>query len=43
MAWHNGDFVLLHQFMKKTPLREIQKAKNEYSDLLERGFDNEKK
>lgn len=46
VAWHNGDFVLLHQFMKKTqktPLREIQKAKNEYSDLLERGFDNEKK
>ena len=46
VAWHNGDFVLLHQFMKKTqktPLREIQKAKNEYSDLLERGFDSEKK
>lgn len=46
VAWHNGDFVLLHQFMKKTqktPLIEIQKAKNEYSDLLERGFDNEKK
>ena len=46
VAWHNGDFVLLHQFMKKTqktPLREFQKAKNEYSDLLERGFDSEKK
>ena len=27
---------------QKTPLREFQKAKNEYSDLLERGFDNEK-
>ena len=32
VAWHNGSFVLLHHFMKKTqktPAREIDKAKRE--------------
>lgn len=42
VAWHNGSFVLLHHFMKKTqrtPIREIEKAKRELEDLLERGLD----
>lgn len=46
VAWHNGSFVLLHQFMKKTqktPTREIERAKRELADLIERGEDNEKK
>jgi len=40
----NGSFVLLHHFMKqtqKTPAREIDKAKRELADLIERGFDDE--
>ena len=40
VGWKNGSFVLLHQFMKKiqkTPKREIEKAKRELSDLIERG------
>ncbi|MCD8116247.1 MAG: type II toxin-antitoxin system RelE/ParE family toxin [Oscillospiraceae bacterium] len=40
VAWHNGSFVLLHQFMKKTqktPAREIAKAKRELEDMRERG------
>lgn len=44
VAWHNGSFVLLHQFMKKTqktPAREIEKAKRELEDLIERGVDYE--
>lgn len=44
VAWHNGSFVLLHQFMKrtqKTPAREIEKAKRELTDLIERGLDDE--
>jgi phage-related protein len=44
VAWHNGGFVLLHQFMKKTqktPAREIEKAKRELADLKERGFEYE--
>ena len=39
-AWYNGSFVLLHSFMKKTqktPPREIEKAKRELKDLIERG------
>lgn len=39
VAWMNGSFVLLHHFMKKTqktPAREIEKAKREYADMLER-------
>lgn len=44
VAWHNGSFVLLHQFMKKTqktPAREIEKAKRELAELIERGIDDE--
>lgn len=40
VAWQDDHFVLLHQFTKKTqktPSREIEKAKREYKDLLERG------
>ena len=40
IGWNNGSFVLLHQFMKKTqktPAREIEKAKRELADLIERG------
>jgi phage-related protein len=44
VAWHDDSFVLLHQFMKKTqktPAREIEKAKRELADLIERGSNNE--
>ncbi len=44
VAWHDGSFVLLHQFMKKTqktPAREIEKAKRELADLIERGIEDE--
>lgn len=44
VAWHNGSYILLHTFMKKTqktPKREIEQAKRELADLIERGFDNE--
>jgi len=40
IAWVNGGYVLLHHFMKKTqktPAREIEKAKRELADLMERG------
>ena len=39
-AWYQGSFILLHHFMKKTqktPAREIQRAKQNLSDLIERG------
>lgn len=42
VAWdEDGSFVLLHHFTKdtqKTPQREIDKAKREYKDILERGL-----
>ena len=44
VAWHNGSYVLLHSFMKKTqrtPKREIEQAKRELVDLTERGIENE--
>ena len=44
VAWHNGSFVLLHTFMKrtqKTPAREIEKAKRELADMIERGVEYE--
>ena len=44
VAWHNGSFVLLHSFMKKTqktPAREINQAKRELADLIERGVEYE--
>ena len=40
VGWVNGGYVLLHHFMKKTqktPAREIEKAKRELADLIERG------
>ena len=40
IGWANGSYILLHQFMKKTqktPAREIEKAKRELADLIERG------
>jgi phage-related protein len=44
VAWHEDSYVLLHQFMKKTqktPAREIDKAKRELADLVERGLEHE--
>ncbi len=40
VGWVDGDYVLLHVFIKKTqktPTREIEKAKRELEDLIERG------
>jgi len=40
-AWVGGGFVLLHPFLKqtqKTPQREIEQAKRELADIIERGF-----
>lgn len=45
VGWQNGSFVLLHHFMKKsqkTPRKEIDKAKRELNDLIERGVTYEK-
>lgn len=44
VTWHNGSFVLLHHFMKKTqktPAREIEKAKRELAELIERSVEDE--
>ena len=44
VAWHNNGYVLLHAFEKhtqKTPEREKKRAREEYRDLKERGFENE--
>lgn len=44
VGWINDSYVLLHIFMKKTqktPAREIDKAKRELADLIERGLKNE--
>lgn len=44
VAWNGERFVLLHHFIKKTqktPVREIEQAKREYKDLIERGVDYE--
>lgn len=44
VAWLDGNFVLLHHFVKKTqktPRREIEKAKRELKDLKERGLSDE--
>ena len=44
VAWHRGSFILLHSFMKKTqktPTREIEQAKRELADLIERGVEYE--
>ena len=45
VGYIGGSYVLLHQFMKKTqkmPAREIERAKREYADILERGVQYEK-
>ena len=42
-AWIEGQFVLLHQFTKKTqktPPREIEKAQKRLTDLKGRGLDD---
>jgi phage-related protein len=44
VAWHEGSFVLLHHFMKKsqkTPKREIDKAKRELAELIEGSANDE--
>ncbi len=44
VGWANGSYVLLHHFMKKTqktPAREIDKAKRELHDMIERRVDYE--
>lgn len=44
VGYVNGSYVLLHQFMKKTqktPKREIEQAKREFADLMERGLNDE--
>lgn len=43
-AWDGQDFILLHQFMKrtrKTPQREIAQAKRNLADYLERSKKHE--
>jgi phage-related protein len=45
VSWVNNSFVLLHVFIKKTqktPVKEIEKAKKELADLVERGIVYEK-
>ncbi|PWM78796.1 MAG: hypothetical protein DBY32_04815 [Phascolarctobacterium sp.] len=40
-AWIENSFILLHVFMKKTqktPKAEIEKAKNEFKDIKQRGL-----
>ena len=41
VSWTDNSYVLLHRFVKKTnktPVKEIEKAKREYSQLMERGI-----
>lgn len=45
-CWNGDHYILLHYFKKKTqktPRREIEKAKNNMKDFLERMMENEKK
>lgn len=44
VGWNDGSYVLLHHFMKKTkktPTREIERAKRELTDIMERGIEHE--
>ncbi|MBC3887243.1 type II toxin-antitoxin system RelE/ParE family toxin [Acetobacterium paludosum] len=44
VAWVDGSYVLLHQFIKKsqkTPKRELEQARRELSILTGRGENNE--
>lgn len=46
VAWINNSFVLLHQFVEKTPKtpeREKAQARREYADMIERGIEYEQK
>ena len=39
-VWYNDSFIILHHFMKKTqktPKKEIEQAKRNLQDLLDRG------
>ena len=43
-AWNGQSFILLHHFMKKTqktPQREIDKAKRNFADYMERNDQDE--
>lgn len=43
-SWNGNEFILLHQFMKKTqktPVREIERAKRYLIDFRERSENNE--
>jgi phage-related protein len=43
-CWHGNSFVLLHHYVKKTqktPRREIEQAKRNKMDFIERRNDNE--
>ena len=40
IGWFNGGYILLHQFTKKTrktPAREIERAKRELAEVIEGG------
>lgn len=44
VAWHNGSYVLLHAFTKKTqktPKKELKRAREAYKDIMERGISDE--
>ena len=43
-AWDGNSFIILHHFVKKTqktPRREIDQAKRNLTDHIERGFEDE--
>jgi phage-related protein len=43
--WRGNEFIILHQYVKKsnkTPLREIEQAKRNLKDYLERSAENDK-
>ncbi|MCL1873225.1 MAG: type II toxin-antitoxin system RelE/ParE family toxin [Clostridiales bacterium] len=45
-CWHNDRFVLLHHFVKKTqktPTKEIDQAKRNLKDFMERSANNNEK
>ncbi len=44
VCWVEGSYILLHHFMKKTrktPKHEMEQAKRELADLIERGMNHE--
>lgn len=43
VSWQDNAFVLLHYFMKKTektPVRELEQARRELTELQQRGLDD---